>query len=189
MTESFEHPIGEPAPEVHTVTSKPRREWNPLAKLEPERRALAVSDMGDGPTAWVDYRRWSGRERLAYEDALTERSMTQDQRGEDTVRLGTLRLIAVSLTIVGWEAYGVDEDGTRRPITRPDGSPMFSGDRTAVEQDLLALDPDTYDEIRRTALEIQPPPSLGGEDVSASADDDASAKALPGGESDPSPTP
>lgn len=139
-------------------------EWNPLATIEPIVEPLKVS----GGRASVTYRRWSGRERLAYEDAITERLMTKDQHDEETVLLGTLRLFATSLTVIG--ATGFPER---------DGRPMFTGTREQREADLLACDPDTFDEIRETATRIQPLPSA---DKGEEKPDDG------GAEGNPSPT-
>lgn len=149
-------------------------EWNPLASVEPVKTPLAVS----GGRASIILRRWTGRERLAYEDAITERMLTKDGAGEETVKIGTLRLYAISLTVVGEEGFP----------TRPDGSRLFTGGREAVESDLLALDPDTFDEIRKRALELQPLPSAGG-DESSKGDDDESELPDPSSASSTSQTP
>jgi hypothetical protein len=125
---------------------EPVAEWNPLAKIEPVTVPLKVS----GGRASIILRRWTGRERLAYEDALTELMLVTDSRGEDTVKIGTMRLWAVSLTVVGCVGFP----------NRPDGTPLFAGNsREETEQDLLALDPDTFNEIREHALKLQPLPS------------------------------
>lgn len=134
-------------------------EWNPLATLETTRHPLKVS----GGRAAILCRRWSGADRLAYEDALTERMMTKDTAGEETVKIGTLRLFAISITVRGAEGF-----------PERDGRPMFTGSRADVEADLLALDPDTYDEIRAIALDVQPLPSAKdttGEDDDTAGDD------------------
>lgn len=153
-------------------------DWNPLASVEPVTIPLDVSKDDDGnPRASIILRKWTGRERLAYEDALTERMLTSDQKGEETVKIGTLRLYAISLTVVGAEGFP----------TRPDGSELFAGGREAVEQDLLALDPATFAEIRKHALALQPLPSLGGD---ADDKDDADGESsLPDPSRASSPTP
>lgn len=132
-----------------TAVSEPLLEWNPLAQVTTTRHPLKVS----GGRAAVLLRKWSGRERLAYEDALTERMLTLDQAGDETVKIGTLRLYGVSLTVVGSEGFP----------PRADGTPMFTGDRELREADLLALEPETYTEVREAALEYQPLPSMGGD--------------------------
>jgi hypothetical protein len=75
------------------------------------------------------------------------------------VKIGTLRLFAVSLTIVGSTGFG--RDG------------FLAGDRASREADLLSIsDPDTYDEILRHALEVQPLPSAKDDDEPKDAGDD-----------------
>lgn len=146
--------------------STPPVEWNPLAELTPQRIPLKAS----GGRAAVLYRPWSGRESLAYEDAITERLLTVDQAGEETVRMGAMRLFAASLTIVGSEGFP----------KAADGRDYFTGTREQRESDLLAItDPATYSEIRDTALRVQPLPTAGGQE---SEDDED------GGEGSPSPT-
>jgi hypothetical protein len=145
-------------------------EWNPLEEIRPETVPLEAS----GGRASVTYRRWTGRERLAYEDAITQRMLTTDERdGSDTVKIGTLRLFAASLTIVASSGF---------PET-PDGRPFLSGTRAEREADLLRItDRPTYDEILRTANRIQPLPSQ--ESDAGDPDDDEDGDA-----GDPSPTP
>lgn len=129
-------------------------EWNPLAKREIVRHPLKVS----GGRAAVLLRRWSGRERLAYEDALTERMMQLDSSGEETVRIGTLRLFAATLTIVGSEGFPVELD-------ERDGRAFLTGTREQIEADLLSItDTTTLDEIRKAATDVQPLPSAAGDD-------------------------
>lgn len=135
----------------NTVEAVP--EWNPLATTEPETHPLKAS----GGRATVLLAPWTGRERLAYEDALTERMLTEDENGETTVRMGTLRLFAISLTIKGSTGFGVDG--------------FLSGDRAKVEADLLSItDAKTFEEIRDLALKVQPLPS---QDNSSDDDEDA----------------
>jgi len=129
----------------------PENEWNPLRVGKVERIPLEVS----GGRAAILCRRWSGRERLAYEDAITERLLQTEQRtGEDTIKIGSLRLFAASLTIIGsegFETFGLDG--------------FLQGDRPSREEDLLKItDPDTYDEVLRHAMRVQPLPSAGGDD-------------------------
>jgi hypothetical protein len=129
-----------------------RQEWNPLEVGKVERIPLDVS----GGRAAILCRRWSGRERLAYEDAITERLLQTEQRtGEDTIKIGSLRLFAASLTIIGSEGFD--------PFV---GRPGFlQGERPEREADLLQIgDPETYDEILRHAMRVQPLPSAGGGD-------------------------
>jgi hypothetical protein len=148
---------------VPSTPSAPAREWNPLAVSVAEEFPLKVS----GGAASVLLKRWTGRERLAYEDALTERMLTTDERtGEDTVRIGTLRLYALSLTVVGSKGFPARSDGTA----------MFTGDRDLREADLLALEADTFNEIRELATKYQPLPRIGedDDDASDSAGDDTS---------------
>lgn len=148
-------------------------EWNPLATLTTTRHPLKVS----GGKAAILCRRWDGATRLAYEDAITERMLTEDGRGEETVKIGTLRLFAVSLTVRGSEGF---------PEREP-GRAMFAGTREQVEADLLALDPDTFDEIRKIALDVQPLPSAKGDDAkddedSADGDDPFLTPSTPAGD-------
>lgn len=136
----------------------PVQEWNPLRRAEPETIPLKVS----GGEASLTYRRWSGRERLAYEDALTERFLTTDERdGTDTVKLGSMRLYAVSLTIVGSSGF-----------ERFAGPDFLQGDRAKIERDLLMIDDeDTYAEIMETALRVQPLPRQDKADEETGGDD------------------
>lgn len=139
-------------------------EWNPLGEVTPETIPLEAS----GGRCSIKYRRWTGRERLAYEDAITEKLLTTDERtGDDTVRLGSMRLFAASLTIVGSEGF---------EIVGLDG--FLQGDRESREEDLLKItDPDTYSEIIRTATRIQPLPgseNAGKRDGETDDDEDPS---------------
>lgn len=142
----------------------PVPEWNPLETLAPQRIPLKVS----GGRAAVLYRRWSGRERLAYEDALTVKFLTPDAAGGDTVLLGSMRLYAVALTVVGTDGFPGDFDVT-----------MSHGSVEEKIANLLLLDPATMNEIRDTALKVQPLPR---------ADDGLEDKGTDAAE-DPSPTP
>lgn len=151
-------------------------EWNPLATVEPVVEPLRAS----GGRASVTYRRWTGRERLAYEDAITERLMTKDQHDEETVKLGTLRLFAVSLTVVGSSGFP----------PRADGSPFLSGSREQREADLLAItDPDTFAEIRDTATRIQPLPTADAGDRDETPAGGAEGNRFPTGSTPPDGTP
>lgn len=142
-------------------------EWNPLARRDPVTRTLKTS----GGRASITCQPWSGRERLAYEDAMTVRMLAEDERGEDTVKIGTLRLFAMSLTIIGSSGFP----------KRADGTDMFTGGAARVEADLLSIgDPKVYDEIRDIALEVQPLPKADN----APSDDEGDGEG-----SDPSPTP
>lgn len=143
-----------------------RQEWNPLEVGKVERIPLDVS----GGRAAILCRRWSGRERLAYEDAITERLLQTEQRtGEDTVKIGSLRLFAASLTIIGSEGFD--------PFV---GRPGFlQGSRDEREADLLQIgDPDTYDEILRHAMRVQPLPSAGGDDEKSGGTDEDPSRTL-----------
>lgn len=151
----------------------PVPEWNPLELAAPETKPLASS----GGRASIVVRRWSGRDRLAYEDAVTEQMMTKDQRGEDTVKVGSYRLFALSLTVVGSVGFDRFASDARRADT---SVPFLGGDRASREADLLLLNGDTYDEIRRIATKHQPLPRMDDEEKDP---DDESG--LP----DPSPTP
>jgi hypothetical protein len=159
-----------PDPFTPEETAQVEAEWNPLRKLEPEWFPVEASKNAAGkPRAWVLLRKWSGRERLAYEDAITEKMLTKDTAGEETIRLGTLRLFACSLTIVGQKGFP----------TRVDGSALFSGERQRVQADLLDLEPDAYNEIRELALKVQPLPSENQEETAKKGDDDVDESALP----------
>lgn len=154
-----------PAVEGHVVGSEPAHVWNPLQRPEPITVPIERSRDPEDPSrfASVIYQRWGGRERLAYEDAITERLLTTDERtGDDTIRLGSLRLFAVSLTIkgsTGFELFGMDG--------------FLQGDRDKIEADLLLIgDPDTYSEIVAAALKVQPLPRADGS--SAPTEEDAS---------------
>lgn len=141
-------------------------EWNPLATVDP----IEVPIKASGGRASIVCRPWTGRERLAYEDAITEKLLTTDERtGDDTVKLGSLKLFAVSLTIVD-----------SRGFPEIDGRRMLTGTREQRESDLLAItDADAYREIVDEALRIQPLPTAETSD-DAEGDDDGE---------DPSPTP
>lgn len=158
-------------------------DWNPLATVEPVTLPLDVAGVLDdgSPRATITLARWSGRQRLAYEDAITSRMLTTDERdGSDTVKIGTLRLFATSLTVVGCSGFP----------SRADGSPLFTARpgmdlRSAVEADLLALDGATFAEIRDKAMKVQPLPSSDDGDGDENAKDDADEAEAP----DPFPTP
>lgn len=131
--------------------------WNPLATLPDEWRDLEVS----GGRARVLFRRWSGRERLAYDDALTSRMLTTADDGVEVVKLGTLRLFGATLTIHGSEGFPEREDGRE----------FLTGTRDQVEADLLSItDEATLVEILRHAREVQP---LPGQDAPAASPETA----------------
>lgn len=144
----------------------PAAEWNPLATVDP----IEVPLKSSGGRAFLVCRPWTGRERLAYEDAITERLLTTDERtGDDTVKLGSLKLFAVSLTIVGSKGF---------PLRN--GRPMLSGTREEREDDLLAItDADAYREILDEALRVQPLPSIGKSDEDEETDDDEDPSRTP----------
>lgn len=164
MTEQYPETVpGQVVTPDGISVEKPAPEWNPLQRPAPETVPLKAS----GGQASITYRTWSGRERLAYEDALTQRLLTTDERdGSDTVKMGSLRLYAVSLTIVGssgFEAFA--------------GPGFLQGDREKVEADLLKVtDSDTYGEIVAEALRVQPLPRMDG---SKGKDDDEGASSDP----------
>lgn len=155
--------------DVHTITAAETAasEWNPLESLEDVTRPLKVS----GGRATVTLRKWSGRERLAYEDALTQRMLVKKARrdgeepgedDEDTVAIGTLRLYAASLTVRRSTGFP--------PAT--DGRSFLSGTREQVEGDLLTITHgETYSEILRLALEVQPLPKAVSSDEDEDGDD------------------
>lgn len=140
-------------------------EWNPLATTVPQRCPLKVS----GGRAYVDYRPWSGRERLAFEDAIGVRFLVEE--GE-TVLIGSMRAYGVALTVVGSAGFPPPGDGSPRAF--------LTGTVDQRLEDLLALDAETYDEIRTTALRVQPLPRLDADDATPAAGSD---------DEDPSPTP
>lgn len=149
--------------------------WDPLAPIEPVTIPLKVS----GGRATVTCRRWSGRQRLAYEDAVTTHMLAakdgtdpdSDDDGDSTVKLGTMRLFATSLTVIG--STGFPEQ---------DGRTFLTGTREQVEADLLAItDEATFEEIRDHATKVQPLPSMD--------DDDDKEKPAGGDAADPSLTP
>lgn len=142
-------------------------EWNPLATTAPQRIPLKVS----GGRATVDYRPWSGRERLAFEDAIGVRFLTKDEEGEGSVLIGSMRAYGVALTVVGSSGFPPLDERDR---------PFLTGTVDQRLADLLALDAETYDEIRSTALRIQPLPRLDADDATPAAGSD---------DEDPSPTP
>ena len=130
----------------------PVPEWNPFLVPTPETRTLTSSPNG----ASVTFARWTGRERLAYEDALTERLMTKVESDDsDTVKIGTMRLLSVALTVRGSSGFPMMSDGRA----------FLEGTPRQRENDLLLLgDSDVYDEIAKYALEIQPLPRVDGGD-------------------------
>lgn len=142
-----------------TNDSTPPDDWNPLATIEPETRPLKRS----GGRISVTYRRWTGRERLAFEDILTQRMMTKDEAGGDTIKIGTLRLYASTLTIqgsTGFETFGAREG-------------FLSGTPKEIEDDLLSItDEKLRNEIVETAREIQPLPKIGDDDEDSDGGDD-----------------
>lgn len=148
-------------------------EWNPLAEPEPVTRELKVS----GGKASVTYRRWTGRERLAYEDAMTVRILVLDESGDQTVLMGTLAIFQTALTVQSSDGFGVDG--------------FLSGDVAKRESDLLSItDRKTLLEIVRTAREIQPPPGVDDTAEKTEPDDPDDPDDPEGGEEgDPSPTP
>lgn len=168
-------PDGRPDPWVETTgvaypQPEPVPEWNPLASTAVQVIPLKVS----GGRAHVHYRPWSGRERLAYEDAVAVRFLAKDAEGEESVLMGTLRLYAISLTVVGSEGFPpgpVNDSPTPRLF--------LSGTREQREADLLALDAATYTEIRETAFRVQPLPTLAGDDGPGDGDDDADPSRTP----------
>lgn len=148
-------------------------EWNPLAEAEVVWRDVPSSR----GAAKIAGRRWSGRERMAYEDAMTTAGIVVDAPAGDvtvdedrtTVRMGELRLVAATLTLV--DAAGFPEI---------DGEPFDPSKR----DHLLAVTGRVLAEILTIAGEIQPLP--GNEDDDEEPDDQADAEA---GLDDPSPTP
>lgn len=151
-------------------------DWNPLASVEEVEVPLDVS----GGRATVKFAAWGGRERIAYDDALVTRCIVNDDAGEETVLLATMHLIRTALTVRGATGFP----------PREDGSAMFTlraGDRSlaeSVERDLLALDLDTFVEIRDKAREVEPLADLGGgddgdEDEEAGLPDPSRASSTP----------
>lgn len=175
----------EPAlePAAQTPPRVAVRTWNPTDRpaavsvpLECS-RTLYSDGTSDEPTASITLRRWTGRERLAYDDEVTMRAMGTDSDGDLSMRFGTLRLVSTSLTVVGSNGFG----------NRPDGTAFLSGDRSRIEADLQALDPDTYLEIVRHADALQPRPTAGdtiGEGADGGPVDPDDDSGLP----DPGPT-
>lgn len=134
--------------------------WDPRAIVE----TVHEMDGSDGQ-ARVWARPWTGAERLRYEDALAIRIATVDGDGDDTVRLGTMRLIGTALTLTRAEGFPdvVESDGDARPFD------------PRSETDLTALRQDVYAELVAFAQTVQPLP--GSEDVED--DDEAGAEAGP----------
>lgn len=134
--------------------------WDPLAKRDP----VTLPIKSSGGEASATFRPWSGRERLAYEDAMTIRLLAEDGAGSETVRLGTMRLVALTLTLV--ELHGFPP-GYEHP----------------TEDQLLELDSGVLGELVTLSLEVQPLPSA------ADDEDDVEEPAEGSEGSDPSRTP
>ena len=162
-------------------------DWNPVQTTEDVVEALDVS----GGRASITMRPWSGRERLAYEDAVVTRALTTDAEGDDTARLGTLRLVAMSLTLRGAAGFP----------NRPDGSAMFTKTKgralaTCIEDDLLTLNEATFAEIQLRCLTVNPLPGsqaavseAGDEGAGAGDGEDESTLPDPSSASSTRPTP
>lgn len=165
---------------METVDETTESVWNPVARRDPETRPLECS----GGRATATYRPWSARERLAYEDTLTTRMLDEDTRGEETVRLGTMKLIALTLTldsVTGFPPEVEVDDFEVERVPDPDGGkgavrlvrkpvkrtvPFNPKD----ERCLLVLDSTTYGELVKHALDVQPLPSAGDDDEDDAAD-------------------
>lgn len=138
-------------------------EWNPVSTIETVRVPLEVS----GGRAAVLLRRWSGRQRLAYDDAVVTRALATDEAGLETVKFGSLGIIRTALTVVGSDGFPGVEDG------------FLAGDPAKVEADLLSItDLPTLREIITLAREHQP----------TSADTTADDAPAAGGEGDADPS-
>lgn len=147
--------------------------WDPLATVEPTTVPLEAS----GGRASVTYRPWSGRERLAFEDATTERFLTTGTDGDETIRMGSYTLFAVSLTVVGSDGFP----------SAADGRVFLTGTREQREADLLSIaHAPTFQEIRRTALKVQPLPRAEEAAAGVADDEDDGDEGSP--EGNPSPT-
>lgn len=164
--------------------------WDPFASRALVTRELKVSD----GQARASFRAWSAREKLAYEDGLTVRLMDSDRNGDDTVRIGTMRLLALALTIQSVE--GFPDEITVEQVEK--GKTVLVRERfdPRNEDHLLALDEATYDELVEIALDVQPLPGMGkgaGDEVEEAlrsgmlADTDGEEDGVEG--PDPSPTP
>lgn len=149
--------------------------WDPTSDSKVTKVVeLDCSRDDDGKArASVTLRRWSGRERLAYEDALFSRMLTEAADGSDMLLLGSLKSYGAALTIVDSTGFAPADDDR----------PFLTGTAQQREDDLLTLNVDVMDEIRAAALDFQPLPRGEVDEVEETpADSEAD---LP----DPSPTP
>lgn len=144
--------------------------WNPIASRDP----VVVPVPSSEGAATVTLRPWTARERLAYEDAMLVRAYTKTEEDTDTVRLGMLRLLHLSLTIVGSSGF-------------PDGFDVSGTDPRTREASLLSLSDEVFEELSRLAAEVQPVPGSEEETKRRKASElpDPDGDAEDGGDEDP----
>ncbi len=162
--------------------------WDPTAR--PVDVVLPLNSSGG--EASVVLRRWTARERIAYEDRMT--SFYHDKKdGQSEVLIGSLRLHGACLTIQRVEGFppgftvtyeqNVKEKGgkvRRMPVTQP-----FD---PRLPEHLMCLSPEVFDEIVTLALEVQPLPG-SEEDAADKGDEDDEADGEGEQGEDPSRTP
>lgn len=158
--------------------------WNPLAKPATTTVELECSrDEAGVAQARATFRRWGAEERLAYEDAMTTEILAKDKGGEDTVRLGVMRLLNVALTIRTVEGFP-DRVVVERPHHDPDLRARGVVEETTETFDprkpahLRRLDADTFAELLEHAQKVQRLPGAPDEDA-AEGDAPADPTAAP----------
>lgn len=157
--------------------------WNPLAPSDVQTFPLECSRDDDGvPQAHATFRPWSGRERLAYDDAVIASLLGKTDDGSATFRMGALTAVAISLSLVSVDGFP-DELELEREVdgeTRVVREPLNLRDRAHLER----MAPEVVTELGQLARRVQPLPGFAPVEAER---DDQDGEGEQG--EDPSPTP
>lgn len=122
--------------------------WDPKAKRIAVRKEIESSrDSRGRARAWIEVTPWGARERLAYENRMSEAIRFVLDPDNDNVKVrrvmpGKLRVMSVQLSVTGSHGFGDDAD-------------------FGSEEWLGSLDAEVFEEVASLVLEVQPLPTLG----------------------------
>lgn len=182
MTELVNEVEAELGPIDETV---PEPVWNPLQSSAPEVKPLRIAK-DHGVDMSITLKKWTGRERLTYEDAMTSRFLVETSGVDDdgdtnrAMLVGSLKAYGAALTVIASQGFPPAEDGR----------PFLTGTHENRIADLRSIvDGDLFDEIIELALDFQPLPGSGEEARRRAAAKKAAGTDTPAGGPDPSRTP